>query len=61
MNIQDLNELISAIMKRGSPEYNSPSGAFLELLSKRASEEKIEFIAEACHVYTITYPETRFF
>jgi len=48
-------------MKRGSPEYNSPSGAFLELLSKRASEEKIEFIAEACHVYTITYPETRFF
>ena len=61
MTESELNELIESIMKRGSPAYNTPSGAFLEILSIHASNQDIESFALSCKIYTSTYPYTKAF
>ena len=56
-----LEELLDTIMRRGDPAYNTPSGAFLEHLSKLASQLNLTAFAEACACYASVHPETSVF
>lgn len=57
----ELDELLDTIMRRGDPVYNTPSGAFLEYLSKLASQLNLAVFAEACACYVSVHREASAF
>ncbi len=61
MTKDELIQMLEAIMKRADPKYTTPSGAFLDLISKFASELKLDIFAEACEMYISVHPETSTF
>ena len=61
MNVKELTQLVEATMKRGSPAYSTPSGAFLELLRRFASERNLVAFADACSLYASAHPNTSTF
>ena len=57
----ELEKLLDTIMRRGDPAYNTPSGAFLEYLSKLASQLNLAVFAEACACYVSFHREASAF
>ncbi len=55
---KELTDIIKATLNRSIRTYNSPSGAFLEIIRGFASEERIDDIAEAIKIYTEIHPQT---
>lgn len=53
---QELVERIQGTYNKSSNRYNSPNGAFLELIRDFAAQERIESIAEAIRIYTERNP-----
>ena len=56
MVITDQARVAAAIAAQGSPRYNTPSGAFLTLLSEFAAECKLVEMSEALSSFEKTHP-----
>jgi len=61
MNYDDLEVVISTILRRGAPAYTTPSGAFLEHLRVLAQRLDLSAFAEACALYTSAHRDTASF
>jgi hypothetical protein len=61
MDVNDLNRILTAALQRGNKQWNTPSGAILDVLRDFIAESKIDEVAEACRLYQTLYPEAIFF
>jgi hypothetical protein len=53
---KELVERVQCTFNKSSNHYNSPNGAFLEVIRDFAAQERIENIAEAIKIYTENNP-----
>ncbi len=54
---KELVKQVENTFNNSSNHYNSPNGAFLELIRDFAAQERIENIAEAIKIYTAKNPK----
>ncbi len=54
---KELIERVQGKFNKSSNRYNSPNGAFLELIRDFAAQERIENIADAIKIYTEKNPK----
>jgi hypothetical protein len=55
MNSDDLKRVLVATSQRGNTQWNTPSGAILDVLRNFIKENKIAEVADACRLYFSTY------
>ena len=53
---KELMELVDSVIATGDKKYVTPSGAFLELLRRRALELNLDGFIESCNAYYKIFP-----